>query len=141
MLALLLASSLAHDPLVPLATFRSARTIAMFYEVDLAEHNSHSPAIAATLRSNDDDVRACYTKRLADVPTLRGNIVFEIHLSPTDGGIDSISRHSGTIEDEALTQCIVRNLSTMPFAPAVTMHGMVRYEFDATAAVTEATEP
>lgn len=117
---------------VPIASYRLARQISMFYRLDLRKDNAHSLRVAAAMREHDNVLRDCYMKRLDDSPQLRGNVELTFALSKTAQAFTEINHVGGSMKDKSLVGCLKQRLAEIPFSPPHDIHGSLNYSFNYT---------
>ena len=117
---------------VPIASYRLARQISMFYRLDLRKDNAHSQRVATAMREHDNVVRDCYMKRLDDSPQLRGNVELTFALSKTAQAFTDINHVGGSMKDKSLVGCLKQRLAEIPVSPPHDIHGSLNYSFNYT---------
>ena len=79
-----------EDPNELRATITFTRQIAMFYKLNLFQHNYHAKAVANVLSVYDPNLRRCYTDRLDFNDALRGEVTFTFLLSKQTGTMSKL---------------------------------------------------
>ena len=85
-------------------------------------------AVAKTVNSHLQEVRACYERALLKEPALAGKVVLEWTIS-TSGAVTSAKTKSSTLRNSAVESCILTNLKTWRFPPARGGQVIVSYPF------------
>jgi hypothetical protein len=119
------------DGKVVVASMRSARTISMFYRLDLRRDNVHARELARILDGRQQELRECYTDRLDKTPALRGQIVFAFELSKQKRSMLNIQRTGGSLGDKQVADCLRKELEGLAFSLPNDMRGTLAYDFDA----------
>ncbi|MGA9523505.1 MAG: AgmX/PglI C-terminal domain-containing protein, partial [Myxococcaceae bacterium] len=99
----------------------SARRIAVQGTID-------REAVAKTVNSHLQEVRACYERALLKEPGLAGKVVLEWNIS-TGGTVVSARTKSSTLRNGEVEGCILRSLKTWKFPPAKGGVVIVSYPF------------
>jgi hypothetical protein len=102
----------------------------MFYKLDLMKHNDHAKAIAGVLTVYDPNIRKCYTDRLDDNDSLKGDVKFTFLLSKQTGTMAKLKRTGGSLGDPKLAECMYYELSQIQFPVSENMIGELTYTFD-----------
>ena len=121
----------SSDP-TPLVSYRFHRDVSLFYKVDLHNNNRLSSTVAAVLRSNEDAMRACYTERLTNIPSLAGDLQLKFALIKSSGIATQIMRVGGTLTDQTMIGCVIKRFSEIRFQIPYDLRGLVHYRFSVT---------
>lgn len=111
-------------------TVTFSRQIAMFYKLDLFRHNSHARQISAVLQTYEPNFRRCYTDRLGDDGTLRGDVKFTFLLSKQTGTMAKLKNTGGSMPDPKVAECMYLELGQIQFPVPENMVGELTYTYD-----------
>lgn len=85
-------------------------------------------AVAKTVNSHLQEVRACYERALLKEPSLAGKVVLEWTIS-TAGSVVTARTKTSTLRNQAVESCILQNLKSWRFPPAKGGQVIVSYPF------------
>lgn len=112
------------------ATVTLTRQIAMFFKLDLMKHNQYAKSIANVLSVYDPNMRKCYTDRLEENETLRGDVQFTFLLAKRTGTMAKLKNTGGSLADPKLAACLYDELAQIQFPVPENMVGVVTFSFD-----------
>lgn len=112
------------------ASVTVTRQISMFYKLDLFKYNYHAKAVAAVLAVSDPKIRACYTDRLEDDPSAKGDVTFTFLLAKQTGTMLKLKRTGGVVKDAKFVECVYYELAQIQFPVPENMIGELTYVFD-----------
>lgn len=104
-----------------MVTRASARSITAQGSID-------REAVARTVNSHLQEVRACYERALLKEPALAGKVVLEWSIS-TSGAVTSAKTRTSTLRNSSVESCILNSLKTWRFPPAKGGQVIVSYPF------------
>jgi len=117
------------DPMKDLGSYTVSRKISMFYRLDLKKDNFWAPSLAATFKSHEGQMRACYMERLNIQPALKGAISLSFRLDRGESTARDLKRVGGNITDNVLVDCLRKRVMEIPLNPPRRMRGLITWEF------------
>jgi hypothetical protein len=96
------------------------------------EETRTTEGIAAVVKKNREQARACYEKVLKDKPGLKGDLVIQFVLKP-DGAVKSaeLNQERSTLSEPAIVKCVVDVIKSLKFpASSRGMETKANYPFN-----------
>ena len=96
------------------------------------EETRTTEVIAAIVKKNREQARACYEKVLKDKPGLKGDLVIQFVLKP-DGAVKSaeLNQERSTLSEPAIVKCVVDVIKSLKFpASSRGMETKANYPFN-----------